>query len=84
MSNSKILVSTTPAVMEFQKLNAMVSSRVANTSQSSEIIYWQNEMAVRTHEICKNYDITVDALITQWESWCASVEVAQSQAKAGN
>ena len=77
-------IETTPAVMEFQLLTAKISNRLANTNQQSGVSYWMNEMDIRTKAIAKAYGISVNALITQWETWYAQVELAQAKAKAGN
>ena len=79
MTNTVVKVPATTAVMEFQLLNAKIANRLANTNQSSGVAYWMNEMDVRTKAIAKAHGLTVAALITQWESWYASVEVARAK-----
>ena len=80
-TSTTISVPTTPAVLEFNKLNGMVSNRLANTTQSTAITYWLNEMDIRTKAIAKAHGLSVNALITQWENWFAQVETARAKAR---
>ena len=80
MTNIVVKVPASPAVKEFQILNSKIGNRLANTNQSSGVEYWMNEMDVRTKAIAEAHGLTVVALIEQWESWYASVEVARAKA----
>lgn len=82
-TSTKISVPTTPAVMEFQMLTAKITDRLANTNQSSGVSYWMNEMDTRTKAIAKAYGMTVNALITEWETWFSQVETARAKARKG-
>ena len=68
--------------MEFQILNAKIANCLAKSNHSSAISYWVNEMDTRTNALAKAYGISVDSLITQWESWVFAVEVARAKVGA--
>jgi hypothetical protein len=79
MTNTVIKVPATPAVMEFQILNSKIANRLAGTNQSSGVAYWLQEMDTRTKTIAEAHGLTVEALITEWESWYALVEIARAK-----
>jgi hypothetical protein len=80
-----ILVPSTPAVREYQKLQSVINSRIAETNQPAEWRFWNQRLHTQATEIASEYDLSVIELVDAWLEWCDKVDAARADyiAKAG-
>ena len=70
---------SSPAVIEFQKVNAIVNNKIQ--AAGSNKAYWTSYYNQRSNEISAQYGISVSDLVDSWVSWVDAVEQAQKGGK---
>jgi hypothetical protein len=70
---------SSPAVIEFQKLNAVVNNKIHEAGSNKA--YWTSYYTQRSNEISAQYGISVSDLVDSWVSWVDAVEQAQKGGK---
>jgi hypothetical protein len=70
---------SSPAVIEFQKLNAVVNNKIQQAGSNKA--YWTGYYNQRSNEISAKYGISVSDLVDSWVSWVDAVEQAQKGGK---
>lgn len=74
-----VKVPASPAVIEFQKLNARINGKISQAS--SNRAYWVSYYDKCAKEICSKYEISISDLVDSWFSWVNAVEQAQKGGK---
>jgi hypothetical protein len=70
---------SSPAVIEFQKVNAIVNRKIQEAGSNKA--YWTSYYNQRSNEISAQYGISVSDLVDSWVSWVDAVEQAQKGGK---
>ena len=70
---------SSPAVIEFQKVNAIVNNKIQKAGSNKA--YWTSYYNQRSNEISAQYGISVSDLVDSWVSWVDAVEQAQKGGK---
>ena len=70
---------SSPAVIEFQKLNAVVNNKIQQAGSNKA--YWTGYYNQRSNEISAKYGISVSDLVDAWVSWVDAVEQARKGGK---
>ena len=70
---------SSPAVIEFQKVNAIVNHKIQEAGSNKA--YWTSYYNQRSNEISAQYGISVSDLVDSWVSWVDAVEQAQKGGK---
>lgn len=78
-------IKATPAVIEYQKLSALVDRRTPAGTDLDSIRFWLNLYSERGLEIANRYNMTMLELVDAWCEWTASVDAARADymAKVG-
>lgn len=78
-------IKATPAVIEFQKLHALVERRTPANADADTIRFWINIYSDRAEEIANTYGMTTLELVNAWCEWTDSVDAARADyiAKVG-
>ena len=79
MSTVVKVEASSPAVIEFQKLNAVVNNKIQQAGSNKA--YWTGYYNQRSNEISAKYGISVSDLVDSWVSWVDAVEQAQKGGK---
>ena len=70
-----------PAVIEFQKLNAVVNRKLSGAIDRGSRGYWTGYFNQRSSEIAQQYGISIETLVDSWVSWVDAVEQARKGGK---
>jgi hypothetical protein len=70
---------SSPAVIEFQKVNAVVNRKIQEAGSNKA--YWTGYYNQRSNEIAAQYGISVSDLVDAWVSWVDAVEQARKGGK---
>lgn len=79
MSTVVKVEASSPAVIKFQKLNAVVNNKIQQAGSNKA--YWTDYYNQRSNEISAKYGISVSDLVDSWVSWVDAVEQAQKGGK---
>jgi lysophospholipase L1-like esterase len=66
---------SSPAVIQFQKLNAAVNNKIQEAGSNKS--YWTGYYNEQSNKIAAQYGIPVSDLVDSWVSWVDAVEQAR-------